>query len=100
MSSIWELQNDINDRNNMRDNLQRISRNLKTVAERAGNLATNLDNNLAVNDSTIALAQRTRQIASDLKGYINYIDNCIIPHLDWDISQANIGIENLRQEEG
>lgn len=99
MAEIWELERDINDRDQMTDKLRRILRNLKVVKEEAGALAANIDNNISIDDNGVPFAQRARQISNDLGGYIHYIEECIIPHLDWDIQQARIGIENLQNEE-
>ena len=99
MAEIWELERGISDRDDMKEKLGRILWSLKMVREEAGALAANIDNNLAIDDNGTPSARKARQISNDLGGYINYIENCIIPHLDWDIQQARIGIEDLQNEE-
>jgi len=99
MAEIWELERDIRDRDNVKERLGRVLWNLKMVREEANSLASNIDNNLAIDDNGIPSARKARQISSDLGGYIGFIENCIIPHLQWDIDQARIGIEDLQNEE-
>jgi hypothetical protein len=60
-------------------------------------LDTNGD--LAIDENGTPSARKARQISNDLGGYIGYIENCIIPHLQWDIDQARHGIEDLQNEE-
>lgn len=96
MAEIWELERDIRDRDDVKERLGRVLWNLKMLREEANSLASNIDNNLAIDDNGIPSARKARQISSDLGGYIEYIENCIIPHLQWDIDQARIDMKTSK----
>lgn len=100
MSSISELQSDIDKYNRLKERLQAVSRCLAQAADSCRSFSTRMNENVSINGNETQIAAKARDMGGYVDSIRNYIDRYIIPHIDWNNKCSRESIEQLEQDEG
>ena len=99
MSSISELQSDIDKYDRLKERLSAVSRQLKQSTSACRDFSAKLNTNCSINGSNPVIADRDKDLGGFIESITGYIDNAIIPHIDWNNKCSRETIDQLEQEE-